>query len=589
MTERADRKKHDSGPASSRKGLGFPRESVDKTGSPWFLERKVFVQFSKLNQLSLKQVLQFSVISFLVLIAAMVVGVQIEKGNLLGAGPRINYTGRQRMLSERMDHFAFSFAFHRAQKEKEAAGKALKSLQATRKVFGDTLEVLIAGGVLKLKGGGSQSIERAPQGKMRDSLEEGAKLWRGLKPALNTLISETASMQQKKEALDTLEPTLGKIKTEMSRATMLAQEESEAALQLFALIVWAGLVAGILLSLFLTKFFKAKILAPLHEIRLFTEQVAGGDVSQGLELDGVSENTELGQLSSAVNGMGQSLKELLSEVQSTSNELAAATEQISATSENMFRSVDQQVQTTQQVKVTFGEMVQAINEVAMNSSEAAGSANQAGESAQQGGKVVSGTIQGMHTIRDTVVDSSQAVERLGEHSQKIGKVIEVINDIAEQTNLLALNATIEAARAGEHGRGFAVVADEVRQLAERTTDATTEIADAIQTMQSETESVVFKMQEGTQVVESGVQQAVDAEKALVGIVGSTDLVASKIETIAAAAEEQSATVNEISNHVEGISEGAEISKRGAEEVMTAAARLTKRAETLSTLVGHFKT
>ncbi len=543
----------------------------------------------KLDQLSLKQVLQFAVLSFLVLITAMVVGIQIEKGSLLGAGPRINYTGRQRMLSERMNHFAYSYAFyHEAGNEKEAEA-ALHQLQSTMKTFGDSLAVLLGGGTIKKEEGEVQSFSSAPTGEVRKHLEEGAKLWKGLQATLISLMAPGATASSRQGALDTLEPALSKIKGEMDQATMVTQKDSEATLQFFALVVWAGLVAGVLLALFLSKFFKAKILGPLHEIRLFTEKVAGGDVSQGLELDGISEHTELGQLVSAVNAMGQSLKELLTEVQGTSNELTAAAEEISATSQNMFRSVEQQVQTTHQVKVTFGEMVQAINEVAMNSSEAAGSANQAGESAQQGGQVVSGTIQGMHTIRDTVVASSQAVERLGEHSQKIGKVIEVINDIAEQTNLLALNATIEAARAGEHGRGFAVVADEVRQLAERTTDATTEIADAIQSMQSETESVVEKMQEGTQVVESGVQQAVDAEMALRGIVGSTDEVASKIETIAAAAEEQSATVNEISNHVDGISEGAETSKAGAEEVLTSAARLTKRAETLNALVGQFRT
>ncbi len=545
--------------------------------------------FFQLSQLSLKQVLRYSVMSFLVLITAMVVGIQWEKNILLGGFPRINLTGRQRMLAERMDHYAFAYAFYRKEGQSEKAEEALRAFGEAKQVFENTLKTLLEGGSLSLKNGETQSLDPAPQGAMRESLEKGMEMWAGMQGALQSLLADNSSEEGKKQALQQIEGVLDAIKGEMNKATVLAQEDSTATLQNFALVVWLGLAMGIALALFISRFFKNKILAPLHEIRLFTEKVAGGDVSQSLELPGVSEKTELGQLVAAVNGMGSSLKDLLREVQGTSKELFAAAEQISSSSETMFRSVDNQVQSTNQVKVAFSEIVQAINEVAMNSSEAAQSANQAGESAQQGGQVVSGTIQGMHTIRDTVVDSSQSVERLGEHSQKIGKVIEVINDIAEQTNLLALNATIEAARAGEHGRGFAVVADEVRQLAERTTDATTEIADAIQSMQNETQSVVQKMQEGTQVVEGGVQQAVEAEKALVGIVGSTDQVASKIETIAAAAEEQSATVNEISNHVEGISEGAEISRTGAQEVLSATGRLTQRAEALNSLVGRFRT
>jgi methyl-accepting chemotaxis protein len=57
----------------------------------------------------------------------------------------------------------------------------------------------------------------------------------------------------------------------------------------------------------------------------------------------------------------------------------------------------------------------------------------------------------------------------------IDQVATLITAIARQTNLLALNAAIEANRAGEAGRGFAVVAQEVKALAAQTTNALAEI------------------------------------------------------------------------------------------------------------------
>lgn len=80
--------------------------------------------------------------------------------------------------------------------------------------------------------------------------------------------------------------------------------------------------------------------------------------------------------------------------------------------------------------------------------------------------------------------TNQNVAALSQAAEHIGSVVNLIRDIAEQTNLLALNATIEAARAGEAGRGFAVVASEVKQLAEQTSKATDEISGQVTGIQN---------------------------------------------------------------------------------------------------------
>ena len=81
--------------------------------------------------------------------------------------------------------------------------------------------------------------------------------------------------------------------------------------------------------------------------------------------------------------------------------------------------------------------------------------------------------------------AGRGVEGLKNSSTQISHVLSLISAVARQTNLLALNATIEAARAGGAGRGFAVVAAEVKKLSQETQQATEEIAQKINALQSD--------------------------------------------------------------------------------------------------------
>ncbi|MEM1212644.1 MAG: methyl-accepting chemotaxis protein [Planctomycetota bacterium] len=310
------------------------------------------------------------------------------------------------------------------------------------------------------------------------------------------------------------------------------------------------------------------------------------DLTQTVEIKG---HGEVAQLGACFNEMLGTLRDIIDEVRGSSGEVAAAATEVSASSDQLAAGIDEQSGKMTSMSAAVEQMSSSVIEVARQAADVSGDADQAGRVAQDGQCVVGETVEGMQAIRDAVSRSSEVVTGLGKRGEEIGAIIEVINDIADQTNLLALNAAIEAARAGEHGRGFAVVADEVRKLADRTTQATNEIAESITAIQEETTQAVERMDAGNEQVESGVASATRAGESLEEIVGTSRVLASKVQSIAAAAEEQSAAAQEVATGIESVTGLTQESLNGTRQAAEAAEHLSYKAEELRSLVDKFKT
>jgi len=234
------------------------------------------------------------------------------------------------------------------------------------------------------------------------------------------------------------------------------------------------------------------------------------------------------------------------------------------------------------------EMSKTTSEIAHNCVVAVKSSEQASSSANTGQAVIDETIRVMNRINDRVKDSAEVIKNLGVRSDQIGEIVGLINDIADQTNLLALNAAIEAARAGEQGRGFAVVADEVRKLAERTSDATKEISETIQAMQTETKKAVSSMEEGVTEVATGTTEAAKSGTALEEILLQINKVTSEINQIAVASEEETSATDEIAANIQQISIAMQETAARIQDNAKASSQLADLSKKLQGMVGQFR-
>jgi len=322
----------------------------------------------------------------------------------------------------------------------------------------------------------------------------------------------------------------------------------------------------------------ARIISAIQELAANNLAIADLEMSQD----------EIGKAGLALNEMKNELREMIQSIAGTADHVASASEEISSSAEQQVQSSAHQKDETAQVATALQEMSSTVMQVSENSSRAAEASRKAAETARRGGCIVDQTLAKMQIIAESVRSTAGRVAELGKSSDQIGRIIGVINDIADQTNLLALNAAIEAARAGEQGRGFAVVADEVRKLAERTTTATKEIAQMIETVQKETKLAVGAMEQGTQQVEEGVQTTGKAGEALKEIIQMSELVGDMITHIATAATEQSTATEQINNSMEQIANLVKESAQGAQQSAHACQDLSGLAFELQKIVSNFK-
>jgi methyl-accepting chemotaxis protein len=323
-----------------------------------------------------------------------------------------------------------------------------------------------------------------------------------------------------------------------------------------------------------------------HSVR-FVREIASGDLTAASPEHGRAD--ELGILIEAMGHMRNQLREMVGEIQAVAASLTQNAESVSSSSVQIAAAASEQRGQASQVAAALEEMVASVREVTTHCHEAARNAVHNGNMAEgscHSVEAVAGEVRGMAAEAQS---NARTVQDLGERSGQISQIVTLIQEIAGQTNLLALNAAIESARAGEHGRGFAVVAGEVRRLAERTTSATKEIADAVQSIQQGTREAVDGIRASSGRVEKSVATA-DAAAQSLGVLGScTAEMRQRIEQIAQAAEEQSQasglvgqSMNEISTSIASSAEGAEVSARTANELVKLAQQLAEQASQFKT-------
>jgi methyl-accepting chemotaxis protein len=317
----------------------------------------------------------------------------------------------------------------------------------------------------------------------------------------------------------------------------------------------------------------------------YLQTMAGGDLSLTIK---VMRTNELSAMLKAMKVLQESMREMISRIQSTAGHLTGSSEILLTISSQIVEGTGHASVQTDAITTAMDEMATVSDSIAQNCQNMADKAAGTESATINGEETVSRMSSIMGEIEQMVTGTMKAVKALEGNSERIGDIVIAIENIADQTNLLALNAAIEAARAGDQGRGFAVVADEVRSLAVRTTTATREIQTIIGSLQTDLRNVVGSMEQSTGCVQRGTKD-IELSRRAIGII--KEHIAPLIEhvsLVATAAEEQSATSSGIKENMHQISRIIHDAATGANKTERSATDLARSASELNGMVNRFR-
>jgi methyl-accepting chemotaxis protein len=367
------------------------------------------------------------------------------------------------------------------------------------------------------------------------------------------------------------------IDTELNNELALIKEQKETLTE--SLTVTLLSVSGIVLVILLLSglWLIRSITRSVKRLQEGAEVIGSGNLAHRVD---ASSKDEMGDLARTFNDMASQVQHSFVEVQkvsqhlSTSSEtLAAVSEETTAQTQEVNRAIDQVAAGAQNQTLNLEQGIQLLDEMANRLEEVNQYSNKISEQAnlstakgKDGLKVVGdldNTSQEFIQLAGNLISN---VQEVADSSRQIIKIVETIEEISNSTDLLALNAAIESARAGEAGKGFAVVAGEIRKLAEKTKGEARNIHTVIDEMGSKMDHLSTEARQldgygeiqgkAVQKTRSSFHDIVDQVELIEQHIGqvqhslqlvntSSDQLTSSIQDISAISEESAASAQEV--------------------------------------------
>ncbi|MDR2839540.1 MAG: methyl-accepting chemotaxis protein [Azonexus sp.] len=385
------------------------------------------------------------------------------------------------------------------------------------------------------------------------------------------------------EAIDALNKKANHLTDEIKvAATKEMTDEAAAARNILIVLLLVGAAIGVGASSLVAN----GVVKRIREVEAGMSRVQS---TQDLTIKlAVSGNDEIAHMTIAFNTMIARFHDVIGHAFTSSQSVAMASGQISATAGKLHEASTSQGESVSASAAAIEQLTTSIAAMSSHAEHVRTLSSQSMEKTIAGTRRVEELVDEIHLIKENVEAIAKSVQAFVSATDTISGMTQQVKDIADQTNLLALNAAIEAARAGETGRGFAVVADEVRKLAEKSGASANEIEQVTQQIHSHSAQVSSAVDAGLSSLTACVGKAGEVKQALQQAKDDVANAATGIADITASVKEQEIASTGIAGNMEQIAQMTEETSASSEESSQAADALHRLAEELRQVVSRFK-